>query len=174
MTVKSAWKRMVVGATGVAVAFALAACSAQPGVALNVNGTTYSEDEVSNAAMQLTELSGQPYSTAGVTYMLMLEPVMRDLAKANGIEFSEEDARNALAAVKEMTGEPASEAAVTVVRTSQLYSLLERTLPPEQLSQEITETLAALDLEVNPRYGELTEDNMLYQPKLDGVVQPQF
>lgn len=170
MTVKSTWKRLAAGATGLALVLGLSACSAQPGVALNVNGVTYTEDEVSQAADQISELSGQTFPLAGVAYMLAQEPALREVANANGIDFSEADARKAMASVEEQTGVPVSDAAVTVVRANQLYYLLSQSLNPEVAIAMIQESMADMDIEYNPRYGELGADNGIFSPQLEGVL----
>ena len=170
MTVKSTWKRLTAGATGLVLAFGLSACSAQPGVAVSVDGVTYSEDEVSQAADQISELSGQIFPIAGVAYMLAQEPAIREVASENGIEFSEADARKAMASVEEQTGIPVSDTAVTVVRANQLYYLLSQSMNPEVSLALIQEAMADQDIEYNPRYGELDADNGIYSPQLEGVL----
>ncbi|WP_143236761.1 hypothetical protein [Actinomyces urinae] len=171
MTLKSTWKRIVVGASTVMATVALAACSAQPGVALKIDGTTYTEDEVSEAAQQLSQISGQQFPTAGVVYVLAQGAAVREVADQHGVEFSDEDARNALASVQS-PGEPVNEAAVGVVRINQLLVLLQGDLDQQALAQEVTEAQKNKDVELNPRYGELDENNAVYAPNLQGVVLP--
>ena len=164
MTLKSTWKRIVVGAGTVLATVALAACSAQPGVALNIDGTTYTEDEVSEAAQQLSQISGQQFPTAGVVYVLAQGEAVREVANQDGVEFSDEDARNALAS--------ANAAAVGVVRINQLLVLLQGKVDQQVLAQEMAEVQKGKDIELNPRYGALDENNAVYAPNLQGVVLP--
>lgn len=171
MTLKSTWKRIVVGAGTVLATVALAACSAQPGVALNIDGTTYTEDEVSEAARQLSQISGQQFPTAGVVYVLAQGEAVREVANQHGVEFSDEDARNALASVQS-PGEPANAAAVGVVRINQLLVLLQGKVDQQVLAQEVAEVQKGKDIELNPRYGALDENNAVYAPNLQGVVLP--
>lgn len=172
MTVKSIWKRVVAGATGIVAVFALAACSAQPGVAVSVNGKTYTEDDVSQAAEELSLLTGNATSAANVAYVLTLEGPLAELSEASGIEFSEEDARKALAPVEVMRGEPASDAAVATIRASQLFQLLQTTADPNLVSQQLAAAMSSQDLQINPRYGSIGEDNAVYAPVLAGVLVP--
>ena len=69
-------------------------------------------------------------------------------------------------------GEPVNEAAVGVVRINQLLLLLQGNLDQQVLAQEVAEAQKGKDVELNPRYGELDENNAVYAPNLQGVVLP--
>ncbi|MDO5049444.1 MAG: hypothetical protein Q4D87_06140 [Actinomycetaceae bacterium] len=170
MTVKSTWKRVAVGLTGAALALGLAACSAQPGVAVSVNGETYTEDAVGEVSLELSQIFGQFIEPAAVASLLIVEPAVVEVADANGIEFTEADARKRLASFEEEAGEPLSDATVSVFRMNELLKVL-GSGPDAQAAQiQIAEAIQGLDAELNPRYGELDENNLMLPVTLDGVI----
>lgn len=173
MAVKSIWKRVAVAGTGMALAMGLAACSAQPGTALVVDGKEYSEAEVSQAAQELSMGAGQNITVQTIVALIQVEPALVEMADKNNIEFTDADARKALASVEEANGEPVSDATVAATRGIQLQGLLSSVVQdPAVIQTQLVEALQTYDSEVNPRFGIVGPENLMQIKPLAGVFDP--
>lgn len=168
-------RRAVVGAGVLAVAALLGACSGQPGAAAVVDGTAISTDEVQTAS---TELG--PYfdgaTPTNVLAVLLQAPVVDRLAADNGVGVSDEQAQAALDTQAQAIGrdtETFSDAALSVVRYSLAVTALQALPDAADIVTELTEQVAAQDIQVSPRYGDIGADNMLVAPSFPWIVTTQ-
>ncbi len=175
MTVGSWRVRARVAAAVVVAAAGLAGCSAQSGAAAVVDGDrTVSVADVHAATEELTPYL-QDASPASVLLLLVAEPVFERVAAANGIGVSDQEARavlDQLAAPQEPAeGEDGAEepatpdgatqppefgpASLSVARLTLLQRRLGEHPDGQALLEQVTTDLSALDVDVNPRYGEI-------------------
>lgn len=158
MTVRSSRVRRRTAALALLVlgAGATAACSAESGAAAVVDGRAIGVEEVQTASAELS-----PYvegvTPSGVVLYLVAQPTVEAVAAENGVSVSTQEAERLLADLASGAGAAPDfgPASVEVAR----FSLLQRgigELPDAQgVQSEILERLEALDVDVNPRYGEL-------------------
>lgn len=165
-------KRLAVGISALVIATGLTACSAQPGTALSVEGKVYSEDDVSAASQELSEMFQTPYTSVDIINMLIPSQSAISVAKKHNIEMSDEDVRKAMATQLEDGAEEMSDTSVDVLRSSWMIGTLQQTLDPETAANELLESLSNSDIDLNPRYGGLTKDNLMTPPLLPGVLDP--
>lgn len=163
--------RIAVGLSAVALATSLGACSAQPGVALVVDGSTYTEDQVSQATNEVSSVLGQPIKNHDITTVLALADSYIEVGKAHNIEVSDQDVRNFYAKRSEETGR-LSDPAVKVLRVSQIFQELSTSVPSDEIGTQIGQLQADRDIEMNPRYGTVDPKGMISAPSLSGVYRP--
>ncbi|MDO5729307.1 MAG: hypothetical protein Q4P71_06760 [Actinomycetaceae bacterium] len=161
-------KRLTVGASAIVLSFGLAACSAQPGTAVIVDDEEYSEDVVSQTARELTDLSGNPFTPTDVVNLLTINKSVIAVGEKNNITLSGEDVRNSFAEVNDNL----SDSSVEVLKTIHVANLLSQNIDEMTFSTQLRENQENLSIEVNPRYGKLTEEKFLSRPILDGVFDP--
>lgn len=148
-------------ATGVLVV-GLSGCSGQPGAAAVVDG-----EAISVADLQRATLDLEPYlknvSQSSVLMVLVATPVFDRAASAAGVGVSTQEAEDLLdqaaqAAQDAGTGsartDPFSDAAVEVARFTLLQQNIQGLPDGQEVTAQITDELASLDAEINPRYGE--------------------
>ncbi|MDO5719506.1 MAG: hypothetical protein Q4P05_02095 [Actinomycetaceae bacterium] len=165
-------KRLAAGISALAIVTGLSACSAQPGTALSVDGKVYSEDEVSAASQELSEMFQTPYTSVDIINMLIPSQSAISVAKKHNIEMSDEDVRKAMATQIEDGAEEMSDTSVDVLRSSWMIGTLQQTLDPETATNELLEALNNSDIDLNPRYGGLSKENLMTPPILLGVLDP--
>jgi hypothetical protein len=164
VTVRS-WRRSAPAllALGALVAGSLSACSAQPGAAAVVDGETIPVADVQAAAADLS-----PYlenvSQSTVLTVLVVSPTFERAAAEAGLGVSSEQAENLLDQVTQEAAqagraptrtEEFSDAAVQVARFTLLQQGLQGLPDASEVMAGIAADMAELDVEVNPRYGEL-------------------
>ena len=161
-------KRVMVGAlTALATAAVLSACAGQPGAAAVVDGTGIPASDLQTA---LDELS--PYvqgaSPAAVLRVLVFEPTVTEMAAEAGVAASDEDAQAFLDDVVAQTTpdeDPTfSPASLAIARYFAAYTNLSNLSSQAEVTADITERVADLDVEVNPRFGTLGEGNTITAP----------
>ncbi len=156
MTVRSSVGRRLAGALAL-TALAVSGCTAESGAAAVVEGEPIPVADVHAATDQL-----RPYlrdiTPAGVLVVLIAEPAFQRAAEANGFGVSTQQTQDLLDQLASGGEGPAPEfgdAARTVARFTLLQQGL-RDLPEgQQVLRDVTAELDELDVEVNPRYGEL-------------------
>lgn len=140
----------------------LSACSGQPGAAAVVDG-----ESISVAELQIATSDLQPYleavSQSSVLMVLVATPVFDRAASAAGVGVSTQEAEDLLdqaAAAAQDSGtapartDPFSDAAVEVARFTLLQQNIQGLPNGQEVTAQITDELASLDAEINPRYGE--------------------
>ena len=160
-----------VRAAGVLVALAttvaLAGCAGEPGAAAVVDGTAIPTSDVQAALVELAPYF-QGVTTTNVLAVLVQEPTVVALADEKGVGVSDEDAQQLLDSVVRAEGEGRDRGLHgAVVGGGQVLHRLHQPAGPagcHRVGEEIDTRLRALDVEVNPRFGSLTDDNQVADP----------
>lgn len=159
------WTTAVAGA---AVATALVGgCSVQPGTAMQADGRTVSQAEVSTAAEQLSlVLVGAEPTT--VLVALIAAPYFIDAAEENGVGVSTTQARQRMDEVAGGAGATDlpdwSEESVDVVRFSLSAQALQTLPDGAEVIATVAEEVLDADVVVNPRYGEFSQETGAIEP----------
>ncbi len=173
MTVGSWRVRARVAAAVVLAVSGAAGCSTQSGAAAVVEGRSIPVADVHAATEQLSPYL-QNATPSGVLVLLVAEPVFERVATAHGIGVSDQEAQEVLdqlaappdPAAGEEGQEPApadgageqpefGAASLDVARLTLLQRKLGEHPDGQALLDEVTAELAALDVDVNPRFGEI-------------------
>jgi len=168
-------RRAVVAASALAVASLLGACSGQPGAAAVVDG-----EEISAAALQdaVTEVGPFLQGATPITVLTVLvqTPAVDRVAAENGVAASDADADALLsdiAAQAGMTDLSFGDGARAVARYSLEINALQSLPNAGDVLAQLTEEVASSDVEVSPRYADVTADNQLVAPARDWLVVSQ-
>jgi hypothetical protein len=157
VTVRSSGgRRRALAVTMLLVAGATAACSAQAGAAAVVEGEPIPVEDVQGAVDQLGPyLDGA--TPASVLLVLVAEPTVGRIAAENGVAVSEQQAQKLLTDLSSDAPDAPdfSAASVAVARFSLLQQALNQLPDADAVQQEVLTRLEDLDVDVNPRYGEL-------------------
>jgi hypothetical protein len=141
-------------------AVAVAGCSATSGAAAVVEGEAISVAEVHRATEELGPYL-QDASPSAVLLLLMAEPTFERVARENGLGVSEQEARDVLdqiaagGAAEGVAAPEFGEGSLTVARFTLLQQRLQGLPDAAAVLEEVTTDLAELDVEVNPRFGEV-------------------
>ncbi|MFC4554043.1 hypothetical protein [Georgenia faecalis] len=155
----------------------LAACSAHPGAAAVVDGEEISENFLADAVRDFEVVTGQPTSAAAMISTLAITPTMLDAAAEFGIGASEEEATALLDAQIETVGgtPPADGYAQGVIEIAQMTLVDQQIQFSEDgmaIGERIAERIAETDIELNPRYGEITADGNVVPPDYPWLATP--
>jgi len=149
------------------VAGLLGACAGTPGAAAVVDGDVISTSELQAANDQLRPLF-PGVTLQAVLSVLIQEPVITELAQEHGVGVSDGDARALLATAATTNGVtlPADLApgTVAVARYVKASTALSDGDDLEDVQQQFSERIAALDIELNPRFGTLDADANIGDP----------
>lgn len=164
VTVRSAVGRRTAAGALALTALAAGGCSGQPGAAAVVEGETIEVADLHAATEELGPYL-QDASPASILVILIAAPTFDQVATENGVAVSTQQAQSLLdglstqaaAAGGAPAGAPAefSDASVAVARFTLLQQSLQALPDAEQVFAGVTERLADLDVDVNPRYGEV-------------------
>ncbi|MCV2396359.1 hypothetical protein OEB99_18770 [Actinotalea sp. M2MS4P-6] len=147
--------RALVGAM-LATATLLAGCSPQPGTAAVVDGERIPQSDVADAIDDLGPVLSSTDPAAMLSF-LIISPVFVQVASEAGVGVSEQDGASFLDSAFEQSGQtpPAtySDAAVLLGEQAAASTNLSGLDDSSTALSTITERIAALDVEVNPRYG---------------------
>jgi hypothetical protein len=176
VTVGSWRVRARVAAAVVVAVTGVAGCSAQSGAAAVVEGRTIPVADVDAATEELAPYL-QNASPSSVLLLLVAEPVFERVATANGIGVSDQEAQDVLDALAAPPEPPAGgadgaddegqaadgateppefgPASLSVARLTLLQRKLGEHPDGQALMAEVTADLAELDVDVNPRYGQI-------------------
>jgi hypothetical protein len=133
-----------------------AACSAQAGAAAVVEGEAIPVEDVQHAVDQLAPYL-QGATPAGVLLVLVAEPTVDRIAAENGVAVSDQQAEQLLTDLASDTPDAPDfgPASVTVARFSLLQQALSQLPDAAAVQDDVLARLQDLDVDVNPRYGEL-------------------
>jgi hypothetical protein len=165
---------------GLVAAGLLAACSGTPGAAAVVDDRVITTSDVQVASDELAAL-GQQFDVAAVISVLIQEPTVTAIATEQGVGVSDAEAIALLEQVAQSspTGQAGTEtefsdATIAIARYSLASGNLQEADDPEALGQEVSERLAALDVEVNPRFGTADENqNVTALTSWPWIVAPE-
>ncbi|NMR21337.1 hypothetical protein [Cellulomonas fimi] len=150
-------------ALGALLVASLSACSPQPGAAAVVDGRAIPVAEVQAAAADLSPYLENVSQTTVLT-VLVVAPTFERAAADAGLGVSSEQAKDLLDQVTQEAGqagrapvrtEEFSEPAVQVARFTLLQQGLQGMPNAAEVMSGVVADMAELDVEVNPRYGEL-------------------
>ncbi|GIG38650.1 hypothetical protein [Cellulomonas phragmiteti] len=179
MAVRRTRGRVRVVAAAVVVGGVLAGCAGQPGAAAVVDGRTITTAELATAYEQLTPIfnGAGPQDVLGV---LITEPFAAQVAADEGVGVNDEQAMALLRQVAvQAVGEERGAAlefgpgAIAVARYSLAASALQDLPDAQGAAEAYQERVAAADIEVNPRYGEFTDDLVVAPPAAPSWVVPE-
>lgn len=157
----------------------LGACSAQPGVAVSVNGQQFTDADIARGIADYAELTGQTLQPTSIAHMLPDAMKFTELAQQLGLEASDEDVQEYLDTLIEsgMVAQPEGEIGTVMTEIlrytiigNQINAMDENTVAiAKDIFDSITE---AQQVQVNPRYGTVAEDGSLIAPLFGDVVLP--
>lgn len=152
--------RLLAGLSAAALVTGLGACSAQPGTALSVGGTTYSEKDITEAAAQYTQMTGSD-SIPRYQYVWSLATIPVFLATASSMGVTIDDATldadlqqlNDGQTLKEIP-DTINPALREILRYEFVYNALQTSgVDATAFNAAYDQTLQAMPVSVNPRYG---------------------
>ncbi|WP_149202319.1 hypothetical protein [Actinotalea subterranea] len=151
-------RRAVAAATGIlAGALVLAGCTADPRAAAVLEDRTISQATLERAQEDLGSLGTVP-EAGRVLVFLIVAPTFIDAAAEHGVGVSRDDALEAMEASAVDAGlDPVpdfGDGSVEIIRMSLALQKLQGLPDAQQIVEELDAEVQALDVEVNPRYGE--------------------
>ncbi|MBT0992882.1 hypothetical protein KIN34_01070 [Cellulomonas sp. DKR-3] len=164
--------RALAATGGLVAAGLLAACSGTPGAAAVVDDRVITTSDVQVASDELAAL-GQQFDVSAVVSVLIQEPTVTAIAQEHGVGVSDADAVALLDQVAaslgqadddtdpgagEATPETFSEPTIAIARYSLASGNLQEADDADAIGDEVSERLAALDVDVNPRFGTADEN----------------
>ena len=157
----------------------LAGCAGQPGAAAVVDGRTITTAELATAYEQLEPI----FNGAGaqdVLGVLITEPFAAEVAAERGVGVNDDEALELLRSVSvQALGEERGNAlefgpaAIAVGRYSLAASALQGLDDAQAAAEDYQERVAAADVQVNPRFGEFTDDLVVAPPPAPSWVVPE-
>ena len=171
-------RQLATAALIVAAGLGMGACSAHPGAAVVSSSGSYSNEEVAQAAQQMSVLmSGQQISDSQIRSQLVNLPLLEAAGASVGAEVSDEQIDQIAARASEQLGDqslgtlgPATRATVKSILLTQNLNQVAQANPSvvPQLNQVIADARDSSDVRVNPRF---------VQPSLggaQGATTPMF
>lgn len=155
----------------------LSGCAQGPGTAAVVDGRVVSQQEVQRTTQDLAALLPNPLDGSAVLVALMVGPYFVDAAAENGVGVSDDQAR--ALATQIAAGQEREVADVDLSRST--LDLLKFTLASERLAQlpngaevlrAVEDEVFAADIDVSPRYGDLSETGQLVRPTMPWLSTP--
>jgi len=157
----------------------LAGCSGQPGVAAVVDGRTITTSELATAYEQLTPVFAGA-GTQDVLGVLITEPFAAQVAAEHGVGVNDDQSLALLRSVAvQALGEEKGAAlefgpgALAVGRYSLAASALQDLPAAQEAATAYQELVAAADIDVNPRFGQFTEDLVVAAPTTPSWIVPE-
>lgn len=169
-------RRAPVAVAALGVALVLGGCSGNPGTAAVAGDRTISQASLVRTQQDLGVIIDAPDASA-VLIALVVAPVFIEAAAEHGVGVSEEDARGLIAQNAVAAGiDPVPElgdGAVEVVRFTMAAQNIQGLADGADILSGIDADVAALDIDVNPRYGGLNIDTQRIEPlTLPWIVAP--
>ena len=158
------------------VALVLTGCAANPGTAAVAGDRTISQASLVRTQQDLGVIIEAPDASA-VLIALVVAPVFIEAAAEHGVGVSVEDARGLIAQNAAAAGiDPVpefGEGAVQVVRFTMAAQNIQGLADGADVLRAIDADVAALDVDINPRYGGLNVDTQRIEPlTLPWIVAP--
>lgn len=170
-------RQLATAALIVAAGLGMGACSAHPGAAVVSSSGSYSNEEVAQAAQQMSVLSGgQQIADAQIRTQLVNLPLLEAAGAAVGADVSDEEIDQAVSLATQQTGDPsltllpATRATVKSLLLTRNINKVAQSNPAavQQLDQVLAQARDSSDVRVNPRF---------VQPSLggaQGATTPMF
>lgn len=160
-------------------ALLLGACSAHPGTAVSVDGTTYTDAQIAQAVEQYSAMSGQQVGAAQIAWLMPQVRQVITLGEELGVRVSDSEiAEQVSALVASGQLKTQVDELGPVMKDFMRYLAVRTKISELQLGQEqmqklgqrLEEIKAALHTQVNPRYGTVNPQTGEAQPNLFGDV----
>jgi len=149
-------RRTVRGAAAaLALAGLLAGCAARPGTAAMVDGRRIPESDITATFAEIGPALGSA-TQQSVLHALITEPTLSDIAGDLGSQVTDEQATDLLDEVfagSEQRPDEFGPGSLAIARFQLALDAINAAEDQEAVGQDITDRLAALDVEVNPRFG---------------------
>lgn len=149
-------RRTVRGAAvALVLAGLLAGCAARPGTAAMVDGRRIAESEITATFDELGPVLGSA-TPQSILHALITEPTFSDIAGDLGTEVTDEHATDLLDEVfagSEQRPDEFGPGSLAIARFQLALDAINAAEDQQAVGQDITDRLAALDVEVNPRFG---------------------
>ena len=170
-------RQLATAALIVAAGLGMGACSAHPGAAVVSSSGSYSNEEVAQAAQQMSVLlGGQKVADAQIRSQLVNLPLLEAAGASVGTVVSDEQIDQVAERAADQSGDgsftlgPATRATVKSIMLTQALNQVAQTDPSavQKLNQVIAEAREKSDARVNPRF---------VQPSLgaaQGATTPMF
>lgn len=170
-------RQLATAALIVAAGLGMGACSAHPGAAVVSSSGSYSNEEVAQAAQQMSVLSGgQQIADAQIRTQLVNLPLLEAAGAAVGADVSDEEIDQAVSLATQQIGDPsltlghATRATVKSLLLTRNLNKVAQSNPAaaQQLDQVLAQARDSSDVRVNPRF---------IQPSLggaQGATTPMF
>jgi len=168
--------RVLAGLSSLALVAGLGACSAQPGVALQVGDTTYTEADVTQSIDQFDAMFGQEPGRSEFVSALASAHHIQEMGADHGIVVDDATVESQIKAAEEQQSittvpDDLNHALVDLLRMQITVSDLQSAVSDtSQLTQELAEKQASADVRLNPRYGTLDQDNQIVSSTFGDVV----
>ncbi|WP_165216234.1 hypothetical protein [Schaalia sp. ZJ1691] len=169
-------KKMAFVAAVAAVALGAGACSARPGTAAEINGTRYTDADVSYAAAQFTELTGKAASPSAIVAALPSIVALEEAAAQTDLSVSDEDVvktvDEAIAAgnLKKATSE-LTPTTIMLLRNQLLVAQVRNSPAVDQIAEQFKQIAQQQDVTMNPRYGTVNQITRQLVPPTFGDVK---
>ena len=171
--------RVLAGLSSLALVAGLGACSAQPGVALQVGDTTYTEADITQSIDQFDEMFGQEPGRSEFVAALASAQYIQEMAKDHDIVVDDATVQSQLEAAKQQQSITAlpdnlNHALVDLLRMQiSVSDLQSKVSDTSQLTKELSEKQSTADVRLNPRYGQLDSANQIISSKFGDVVSAE-
>ena len=156
---RSKVRTSVVVAAVVAGAALLGGCSPNPGAAAVVGDRTITRSAIEQTVADLGVLDPAVEARA-VLVRAILAPYLIDAAAENGVGVSADEIRTTLDGIAESNGVTQvpdwSEGTIDDVRSRTALTDLQALPDADEILNGVAEEILATDIDINPRYGELT------------------
>ena len=150
-------RKPAIVATALAAALALGGCTAQSGAAAIVDGQPIATTTLDRTTRELNQLFA--IDSRGVLSLFIVAPISLDEARGLGIGKSHDEARaflagHAAANEVDLDVDAISPATLDIVASDSALAQMGQLVDAGPVIARINERLAALDVDVNPRFGE--------------------
>lgn len=163
-------KRVLTAVAAASLALGVGACSARPGVALVVDGVEYRTSEVQRVSAEVQAITGQVVPAQTVVNFISRTAAAKDMAREHGLALTTDKVRAEIE--KEVRGldSALSDLTIDTFYTNAVLNQLNEKLGAQQYKQSFLETQAKHKVEVNPRFGVVSESGSVLPPVRIGVV----
>lgn len=134
----------------VAAALLLAGCG-RPGTAATVDGRRITDAQVAAMVADLTKLNGSPATPQSAINSMVVSHAVLELATEAGVGVSEQQGRDLLDATVTQAGGTPWDYSEEILLAAQMEVAVQKA--DTELSDQIGDAVAALDVTVNPRFG---------------------
>lgn len=162
-------------AIALVAALALGGCAADHGAAAVVDGKPIAASTVDRAASELNQIF--MVDARGVVTLLIVTPSYLDAARELGVATSHDEAREYVAQVAADSGvdvdpEGLSDASLDILSLALSEQRMAQLPEAAEVFAEIRAEISELDVEVNPRFGEFSFDNLAVIPTTPEWIHP--